>query len=495
MAKRIFSLLLTLIFILPLFPHSIATGNTYVAINNSLLPITEAMPIKSDGIWYIDYRCFTDSELSVNGSYNPDSQTLALYTWDYTLAFNLMSGTVTNKTTDTSYSQWAFHSNGTIYVPAKFVAKQLGMTYSYMQSVNVLRIKTSNVLQDSMFTYIARDEIPRLIDRKNSSKKQTQQSSPQTIPTEQTEKKEQSSTPSKTEQTSKPSKQENVTKPEPTHKPEAVTKPSTPTKPETTIKPNIPTKPATTTKTETETKPSAPTKPETTTQSEISETPPKAEAPAKPETADQETASDKAEAEDVAEEKKEKTVYLTFDVGTETDCEKILSVLQQTNLKATFFIFGSALPVQDDAIRQISASGHSLGISAFGSTSEFLQSVDSVKSGLAATNELLFQVCYTKSRLVRIPDGSATLSNEQANALGESGYRYWDWDIDVSNMSMQRFQNVISSKGDIVVIRFDAAKASIQNLTAILTYLSENNYTAKPISLLTTPRNLRQDIR
>jgi len=427
MTKRILAFLLTLIFLFPLFPHSVAVGNTYVAINNVLLPITDAMPIKSDGVWYIDYRCFTDGDLGVNGSYNPDSQTLALYTWDYTLAFHLMSGTATNKTTDNTYKQWAFHSNGTVYVPAKFVARQLGMTYSYIQSVNVLRIKTSSVLQDSMFAYIARDEIPRLIERYNAS--QPQKQDPENAPSATPE------SPKKEQPENKPNKTDQTNKVDPADKVDNQSPTDTPSK----IEP--------------------------------------------------ENKTNQTEAE------KEKTVYLTFDIGTETDCPKILSALRRANVTATFFVFGAALPVQDDVIRQISTEGHTLGISAFGATSEFLTSAESVKSDLAATNELLYQVCYTKSRLVRIPGGSATLSDEQANVLSESGYRYWDWDIDASAMSMQRFQTVIAAKGDVVVVRFDSSKNSVQNLSKILTYLSEHNYTVQPISLLTTPRNLRHDVR
>ncbi len=382
MSKRIFALLLVIVFILPIFPHSNASGETYVAVNNSLLPITDAMPIKSDGIWYVDYRCFTDSELSINGSYNPDSQTLALYNWDYTLAFDLVAGTATNTTTDNTYKQWAFPSNGTIYVPARFVATQFGMTYSYIQSVNVLRIKTTSTLQDSMFAYIARDEIPNLIDRYNASKPQTP-----------------------------------------------------------------------------ETKPSSPSN---------------------------------TEDED---EKETKTAYLTFDVGSETDCAKILSALRRANAKATFFIFGSAISAQDDAIREIATAGHTLGITAFAGAAEFLKSSESMKTDLSATNDLLFQVCYTKSRLVRIPGGSSNLSDEQANALTASGYRYWDSDLNASSMSMRRFRTALDSKGDTVVIHFDASKNSVQNLASILSHLKENHYIITPISLLTTPRNARNDIR
>ncbi len=383
MLKRLCSIFLILALTIPiLMPRSTASGDVYVAINNAMLPITDAMPIKSDGVWYIDYRCFTSGDLGISGSYNADSQTLTLYTWDNTLVFDITKGTATNLTSDTGYRRKSFRSNGTVYVPANFVANQLDVRYSFISSVNVIRIKADNTVNDSVFAYIAKDEIPRLRERYEESKKQTTPSDkqPQTVPT--------------------------------------------------------------------------------------------------------------------IEEETKKTVYLTFDVGTNTDLDAILKVLRRYNMKGTFFLFGSAIPSQEDAIRRAAIDGHSFGVSAMNGVSAFLKSETSVTSDLAATNDALFRVCYQKSRLARIPGGSSALSDAQADALIAAGYRYWDWDIDASSLSFSRLTSSISARNsDSLVIRFDASASSTKNLSNLLSYLKKNNYRSASISLLTSPQNMRQDKR
>ncbi|MBE6915965.1 MAG: hypothetical protein E7471_04955 [Ruminococcaceae bacterium] len=382
MLKRLCSVFLILALMIPaLVPRSTASGDVYVAVNNAMLPITDSMPIKSDGLWYIDYRCFTGGELGISGSYNADSQILTLYTWDNTLVFDIAKGTATNVTSDTSYRRKTFRSNGTIYVPANFVANQLDVRYSFISSVNVIRIKADNTVNDSVFAYIAKDEIPRLRARYEESKKQTTSS----------------------------------------------------------------------------------------------------EEPSKP---------------IIEEDEKQKTVYLTFDVGTNTDLSAILKSLRRYNTKATFFLFGSAIPMQEDEIRAAAVDGHSFGISAMNSVSAFLKSDVSVTNDLAETNDLLFETCFQKSRLVRIPGGSPALSDAQVEALIASGYRYWDWDIDASSMSLSRLTSSLSAKNsDTIIIRFDASASSTKNLASLLSYLKKNNYRSASISLLMPPQNARQDKR
>lgn len=381
MKKRLCSLFLIFSLLLPaLVPHSIASSDVYVAINNAMLPITDAKPISSGGLWYIDYRCFTSGDLGISSSYNPDSQTLTLYTWDNTLVFDIAKETAKNHTTDKTYRRSTLRSNGTIYVPAKFVCNQLNVRYSFISSVNVIRIKSNSTVNDNVFAYIAKDELPRLIAQYEASKAES---------------------PSQNNPTTSPS----------------------------------------------------------------------------------------------SGEEEAKTVYLTFEVGTNTDCSSILNTLRRFNAKATFFLFGSAIPAHRDSIRQMAINGHALGISAPGATSVFLESDTSVVSGLAETNELLFQTSYQKSRLVRIPGGSSVLSNAQANAVVSAGYRYWDWDIDASAMSNQRLRNLVAASGDSVVIRFDASATSTKSLSNLLSYLKSNNYRTAVISFLKTPQNQRQDLR
>ena len=169
--KRLISLCTALVLFILLFPaQSSAADDVFVATNNMVLPMTDAMPIKSGGVWYVDYHCFTSGDLKVNSSYNGDSRTLVLYTWDTTLVFNLDKYTAYNTTDNIEHQQWSFSSRGTIYVPAQFTAQQLGITYSYIDSASVIRFRTSSNLNDQMFAYIAKNKIPDLIAQYNASK-------------------------------------------------------------------------------------------------------------------------------------------------------------------------------------------------------------------------------------------------------------------------------------------------------------------------------------
>ena len=66
-----------------------AQGEIFVAAGNTVLPLTDAMPIKSNGAWYVDYRCFTEGTLKLSASYNASEKKLVLYDWDTTLIFDI----------------------------------------------------------------------------------------------------------------------------------------------------------------------------------------------------------------------------------------------------------------------------------------------------------------------------------------------------------------------------------------------------------------------
>lgn len=58
----------------------------------------------------------------------------------------------------------------------------------------------------------------------------------------------------------------------------------------------------------------------------------------------------------------EKTLYLTFDSGYENGCtEKILDVLKEHNVPATFFLVGNYLERNPDLVKRMVAEGHTVG--------------------------------------------------------------------------------------------------------------------------------------
>ncbi len=139
-----------------------AEGEVYVAAGNTVLPLSNALPIRSSGVWYIDYQCFSKGNLNVNTSYNAAEAMLVLYTWDTTLIFDLNSTIAYTAADKIQYKAVAFVANGTVYVPVQFTAQMLGFDYTYFSDLPMIRIKRSGDIQDNMFMYIAESEIAEM---------------------------------------------------------------------------------------------------------------------------------------------------------------------------------------------------------------------------------------------------------------------------------------------------------------------------------------------
>lgn len=57
----------------------------------------------------------------------------------------------------------------------------------------------------------------------------------------------------------------------------------------------------------------------------------------------------------------DKTVYLTFDDGPGPSTERVLDVLKQNDVKATFFIIGKMIRTREDDLKRVYADGHYVG--------------------------------------------------------------------------------------------------------------------------------------
>ncbi len=148
-----------------------AQGEVFVAVGNTVLPLTDAMPIKSNGAWYVDYRCFSEGTLNISASYNATEKKLVLYNWDTTLIFDLDTSTAQTVSDKVEYKAVTVAAAGTVYVPAKFTAQIFGLEATYHSRISLLRIMRPNDIPYSMFQYIAKNAMPELLEKYNSQKK------------------------------------------------------------------------------------------------------------------------------------------------------------------------------------------------------------------------------------------------------------------------------------------------------------------------------------
>lgn len=134
-----------------------------------------------------------------------------------------------------------------------------------------------------------------------------------------------------------------------------------------------------------------------------------------------------------------KFVYLTFDDGPSNNADKILDILDQYDVKGTFFVLGSAIEgysKSNQVLKRMADTGHYIGMHSMSHNYSYLY--DKEKGGENFVGELLEEQALIKkvtggfvSQLCRAPYGSGgTFNAGHIEALKEAGIKCWDWDVD-----------------------------------------------------------------
>lgn len=141
------------------------------------------------------------------------------------------------------------------------------------------------------------------------------------------------------------------------------------------------------------------------------------------------------EAVEVLSETK-KTVYLTFDDGPSKNTGKILDILAEHQIKATFFVIGKDLSEEGiENLKRAAKEGHAIGLHTYShdynkiyaSVSDFLTDYDLLRQRL----EELLGFCPT---IFRFPGGSycsygMNIRTELIEEMARRGYTYYDWNV------------------------------------------------------------------
>lgn len=140
----------------------------------------------------------------------------------------------------------------------------------------------------------------------------------------------------------------------------------------------------------------------------------------------------------------EKIVYLTFDDGPSDNTKKILEILDQNKVKATFFVTGNNQK-KNDLIRLAHEKGHSIGLHTY--THDYASVYSSEENyfkDLQNIADMVEKVTGEKSYLIRFPGGSSNtiskkyvpgLMTRLTKAVVEKGYQYFDWNCDSTDAS------------------------------------------------------------
>lgn len=204
----------------------------------------------------------------------------------------------------------------------------------------------------------------------------------------------------------------------------------------------------------------------------------------------------------LGKEKNIGTIYLTFDDGPSNNTSKILDILKQEDIKATFFLvnFNSSY---NPAVKRIYDEGHSIGIHSYTHNYKLIySSVSAYFDDLNKMNDKIKTITGSDTKLLRFPGGSSntissfnkgimtTLVKEVTNA----GYHYFDWNVDSSDAWSARnsndvYNNVINNlkRGTNIVLMHDLSsnEKTVNALEKIIKDAKEKGYTFANITMNT----------
>ncbi len=201
-----------------------------------------------------------------------------------------------------------------------------------------------------------------------------------------------------------------------------------------------------------------------------------------PENGEQETVSQKESLEETAgiTEKEpvvvyKRNVYLTFDDGPSANTEQILDILDQYNVKATFFVTGEEAQSHPERYKEIVDRGHTIGMHSYSHKySEIYESEESFLKDLKKLQDFLYDTTGIKSELYRFPGGSSnTVSaipmKNFCESLKKENIVYFDWNIssmDASNPMLSKEEIISNCVDDLegyenaVILLHDSVKKS-----------------------------------
>ena len=199
-------------------------------------------------------------------------------------------------------------------------------------------------------------------------------------------------------------------------------------------------------------------------------------------------------------------VYLTFDDGPSDNTSKILDILAEYHVKATFFVVGKPDEASIENYKRIVAEGHTLGMHSYSHKyNEIYASKEAYIEDLTKLQDYLYDITGVRSRYVRFPGGSSNQVSQVdmqvlIDYLNENDISYFDWNIssgdaNASRVSVKRITSNCMSKleqftSEAMILMHDAndKESTVEALPIMIEQIQEMDDTViLPITEETIP--------
>ncbi|MCL2254870.1 MAG: polysaccharide deacetylase [Lachnospiraceae bacterium] len=206
-----------------------------------------------------------------------------------------------------------------------------------------------------------------------------------------------------------------------------------------------------------------------------------------------------SQTDELNEQTDEKKIYLTFDDGPSINTDRILDILDEYGIKATFFVIGKTDERSLNSYRRIVNEGHTLGMHSYSHRyQEIYRSLDAFTEDLNKLQELLYLETGVWSRYYRFPGGSSntvsrTDMQELIGYLNEQDIKYFDWNISSGDAASEpssasriinNCMSGLSGKSEGMILFHDTAEkySTVLALPEIIDgIMAKGNYVFLPI--------------
>ncbi|VDG98100.1 Bifunctional xylanase/deacetylase precursor [Lysinibacillus sphaericus] len=211
------------------------------------------------------------------------------------------------------------------------------------------------------------------------------------------------------------------------------------------------------------------------------------------ERADKEIVRKQAVAKQNEVDQREKAIYLTFDDGPSAVTDQLLDILDDFQMKATFFMIGPNIKAYSKSVVRMKKEGFGLGL--HGITHEagkIYSSPSAPVDEMSEDRDILENVTGVRSNLIRLPYGSIPyLTEDMRYLLDKSDFKVWDWNVDSHDWELKDRRYVQHTKQEIdrymqagvtpVVLLHDKPH-TIEYLPELLSYIKKQGYQTKVLT-------------
>ena len=175
--------------------------------------------------------------------------------------------------------------------------------------------------------------------------------------------------------------------------------------------------------------------------------------------------------------KEKNKIYLTFDNGYEAGyTEKILDILKENEVPATFFITGHYLNTQEELVKRMLEEGHLIGNHTINHKSMPSLSNEEIKKEMMGLHQAVYEKFAYEMRYMRPPKGEFNERTLQAtNSLGYKtvmwSFAYADWDENKQPSEEEAKKIILSNlhNGEIMLLH----ATSKTNMTILQDVINE----------------------